>query len=108
MPALRELRVQQYVMEFAIPAAGEMLVLAELPTDRQVGLGCVDGRSEQIESPEMIVARVERALAYLRPEQISLNPDCGFAPGSGVDIPLDEAYQKLRNEAEAARLLRAR
>ena len=41
-------------------------------------------------------------------ERLWLNPDCGFAPGSGADIPIDEAYAKLRNEAAAAELLRAR
>jgi dTDP-glucose pyrophosphorylase len=30
------------------------------------------------------------------------------APGSAADIPIDEAYAKLRNEALAAELLRAR
>jgi len=35
-----------------------------------------------------------------------LNPDCGFAPGKSSEIPLDEAYLKLRNEAEASRILR--
>ena len=36
-----------------------------------------------------------------------LHPDCGFAPGSAADIPIDEAYLKLRNEALAAKILRA-
>ena len=35
-----------------------------------------------------------------------LHPDCGFAPGSAADIPLDEAYLKLQNEALAAEMLR--
>ncbi|HEX2034829.1 MAG TPA: cobalamin-independent methionine synthase II family protein [Chloroflexota bacterium] len=108
LPALKALDVQQYVLELAIPVAGDVAVLAELPPQRQVGVGCVDCRSEQVEPPEVIVARVERALAHLRPEQVLLNPDCGFAPGSEFDIPLDEAYLKLRHEVEAARRLRSR
>ena len=43
-----------------------------------------------------------------RPLWVLLNPDCGFAPGSAFEIPLDEAYLKLKHEAEAARLLRRR
>ena len=35
-----------------------------------------------------------------------LHPDSGLAPGSAADIPLDEAYAKLRNLAVAAGLLR--
>ena len=40
-------------------------------------------------------------------ERITLNPDCGFAPGSAAKVSIDEVYQKLKNEVEAARRLRA-
>lgn len=106
LPGLKRLKVDQYVMEFTIPVAGDLSVLAELPDDRSVALGCVDCRGEHIDTPEEIVSRVEKALAYLRPEQIWLNPDCGFAPGSAADIPINEAYAKLKNEAAAAAILR--
>jgi 5-methyltetrahydropteroyltriglutamate--homocysteine methyltransferase len=106
IPALKRLKVDQYVMEFTIPAAGDLAVLRELPAHTTVGLGCVDCRGEHIDTPEEIVARVEKALAYLPPERIALNPDCGFAPGNAADIPIDEAYAKLSNEAAAAVMLR--
>ncbi|MBV7339610.1 cobalamin-independent methionine synthase II family protein [Chloroflexi bacterium TSY] len=106
LPALKLLNVNQYVMEFSMPAAGEMDVLSSFSDDDFVGVGCVDCRSEQIDTPEEIVARVRQALKYLKPEQISLNPDCGFAPGISFDISLDEVYLKLQNEVEAARILR--
>jgi 5-methyltetrahydropteroyltriglutamate--homocysteine methyltransferase len=106
LPALRRLHVQQYMMEFTIPVAGDLSVLKQIPEDRAVGLGCVDCRSEHIDTVDEIVSRVERALEYLRPDQIWLNPDCGFAPGSAADIPIDEAYAKLKNEAIAAGRLR--
>jgi len=108
LPALKRLRFHQYVMEFTIPVAGDLTVLRELPEHASVGLGCVDCRSEHIDTPEEIVARVEKALAHLPPERIALNPDCGFAPGNAADIPIDEAYAKLSNEAHAARILRER
>jgi 5-methyltetrahydropteroyltriglutamate--homocysteine methyltransferase len=108
LPALCKLEVDQYVLEFTIPVAGELAVLAQLPDDRGIGLGCVDCRGEVVDSVEVIVARVERALEYLPAERLELNPDCGFAPGNAADIPLDEAYAKLSNEAEAARRLRER
>ncbi len=106
LPALRRLDVDQYVMEFTIPAAGDLSALKGLPDGCQVGLGCVDCRSRRIDPVETIVKRVEQALVYLRPEQIFLNPDCGFAPGNAANIPVDEAYAKLCNEAKAARMLR--
>jgi 5-methyltetrahydropteroyltriglutamate--homocysteine methyltransferase len=108
LPALKKLKVDQYVMEFTIPVAGDLAVLKELPEGCQVGLGCVDCRGETIDPVETIVERVEKALEFLEPRQIYLNPDCGFAPGSAAEIPIDEAYAKLRNEAAAAQRLRAK
>lgn len=54
------------------------------------------------------MARVEKALQYVAPQRLFLHPDCGFAPGSAAEIPMDEAYQKLRNEVLAAQVLRGR
>ena len=108
IPALHKIRVDQFTLEFAIPQAGDMRVLNELPEDVHVALGCVDCRSAEIDTPEQIVERVETAMRFLPKERISLAPDCGFAPGAGMKIPLDEAYTKLKNEVEAARILRER
>jgi 5-methyltetrahydropteroyltriglutamate--homocysteine methyltransferase len=108
VPAMRRLRVQQYVLEYAIPVAGDMAVLRALPEDRLIGLGCLDVRGEQVDTVPQIVARVEEALRHVGPERLSLNPDCGFAPGSAAPIPIDEAYAKLRAESAAAAELRSR
>ena len=56
-----------------------------------------------METPEEVVDRVERAMEFVPKERIALNPDCGFSPSSANPMDLDEAYLKLRNEAEAAR-----
>jgi methionine synthase II (cobalamin-independent) len=98
--------VKEYMLEFSIPAAGDYAVLGELPEDRRIGLGCVDCRGEHVDTAEEIVARVEKALRYVDSDRLSLHPDCGFAPGSSADIPIDEAYRKLCHEVEAARILR--
>ena len=107
LPALRELQFDMVMLEFAIPAAGDKRVLRDLPERFDIGLGCVDCRSAHIDTPEEIAARVRQALDYVAPERITLHPDCGFAPGSAADIPIDEAYQKLHNEVLAAELLRS-
>ena len=103
---LKKVKVDQYVMEFSIPAAGDVAILKEMPEDSLIGLGSVECRFEGIDTPKQIVARVEEAMKYVEPERISLNPDCGFSPGKEAYAPLDEAYAKLKNEAEAARRLR--
>ena len=106
LPALQKLRVRQYVLEFTVPVAGDLAVLRRLPDDRLIGLGCVDCRGERVEPTEVVVARVGQALRHVDRERLWLNPDCGFAPGSAADIPVDEAYAKLKGEAAAAEQLR--
>jgi 5-methyltetrahydropteroyltriglutamate--homocysteine methyltransferase len=104
---LNRLKVQHLTMEFTSPQAGDMKVFRELREDLEIGLGCVDVTPGQIDTPETIASRVRQALKHLAPERITLNPDCGFAPGSGAVVSLDEAYVKLRNEVEASKILRA-
>jgi len=106
--SMKRIKVEQYVMEFSIPAAGDVAILKEMPEDSLIGLGCVECRFEKVDTAEEIVARVEEAIKYVEPERLSLNPDCGFSPGRASEVPLDEAYLKLKNEAEAARRLRER
>lgn len=108
MPYLLKADVDQLAMEFAVSQAGDVAIFGAFPTDKEIGLGVVDVRGEIADSPEQIVARVEKALKYLAPEQITLNPDCGFAPTSTNPISLEEAYQKLRAMAQAAGILRER
>src|SRR6187549_2538363 len=103
---LGRLKVDHITMEFTSPGAGDMSVFKQLPEHVQIGLGCVSCQPGQIDSAETIVSRVEQALKYLPPHRITLNPDCGFAPGSAAEVSLDEVYQKLKNEVGAARRLR--
>jgi 5-methyltetrahydropteroyltriglutamate--homocysteine methyltransferase len=108
-PIIRELskiNVDQFALEYTIPAAGDYKVLEQLPKKFKVGLGCVDCRFEHIDTVEEIVARVEKALQYIEPSRLLLNPDCGFAPGSERLLSLDEPYLKLKNEVKAGKILR--
>jgi 5-methyltetrahydropteroyltriglutamate--homocysteine methyltransferase len=103
---LSRLKVGHVTMEFTSPGAGDMAVFKRLPEHVQIGLGCVSCQPGQIDSADAIVERVEAALKYLPPDRITLNPDCGFAPGSAAEVSLDEVYTKLKNEVAAANRLR--
>jgi 5-methyltetrahydropteroyltriglutamate--homocysteine methyltransferase len=108
LPHLNRLRVHHLTMEFTAPEAGDMAVFRELREDLEIGLGCVSTQPGQIDTVDEIVGRVETAMRYLAPQRITLNPDCGFAPGSAARVSIDEVYQKLKNEVAAARRLRDR
>jgi 5-methyltetrahydropteroyltriglutamate--homocysteine methyltransferase len=103
---VQRLNVAQLMLEFSIPVAGDVAILAQLPKHYRIGLGCLDVRFPEIDTPEQIIERVQKALAHVPAERLTLSPDCGFSPGKDHGIPLDEAYEKLKNLSAAARQLR--
>ena len=103
---LNALKVNHLTMEFTAPGVGDMAVFKKLREDFEIGLGCVSVAPGQIDSAETIAKRVRQAAEFLAPERIVLNPDCGFAPGSGAKVDIDEAYTKICNEVAAAKMLR--
>ena len=105
---LNRLKVHHLTMEFTAPQAGDMEVFGELREDFEIGLGCVGCQPGRVDMADEIVERVEMALKHIDPARVTLNPDCGFAPGSAADVSLDEVYTKLCHEVEAARRLRDR
>ncbi len=64
-------------------------------------VGCIDLSDPEVESPETIVARIERALPYVKAENVILAPDCGMKY-----LPRERATAKLRAMVEAAKILR--
>ncbi|MEM3267539.1 MAG: cobalamin-independent methionine synthase II family protein, partial [Conexivisphaerales archaeon] len=59
-----------------------------------------------VEEPDVIVKRAERVAKFLDPEQIWLNPDCGFAPGMYRSFPRRIAFSKLASMVAAAKKMR--
>ena len=108
LPQLNRLRVQHLTMEFTAAGADDLESLGRLRGDFELGLGVVDVTPGTVDDAERIAARVERALARVDARRITLNPDCGFAPGSAANVDIDEVYRKLGAECQAARLLRRR
>jgi 5-methyltetrahydropteroyltriglutamate--homocysteine methyltransferase len=108
LPQLNRLKVHHLTMEFTAAGADDLESLARLREDFELGLGVVDVTPGVEQTPDMIVKRVERALARVDAKRITLNPDCGFAPGSAAKVDIGEVERKLRAEGEAAKLLRAR
>lgn len=108
VPYFSRMAVDQFVLEYATDRAGSIDVLADLPVDKEIGLGVIDPRTTTVESPEFVISKVCALLKYRRPEQIFLNPDCGF--GTFADRPVNTseiAQQKLSVIRQAASQLRA-
>jgi 5-methyltetrahydropteroyltriglutamate--homocysteine methyltransferase len=106
IPYLAHVNVDQLVLEYATPRAGELGAIAEF-AGKELGLGIVNPRTAEIESAEDIVARVQEALKYLPAEKIVLNPDCGFGTFAQRPMNSDQiAIEKLKVMSSAAKMLR--
>ena len=109
LPALEQMRIDQFVLEYATPRAGDIDVVGRTLSDRELGLGVVNPRTDEVEPVETIVAKAEKALEYYRPDQLFLNTDCGFGCFASRSVNVEEvAYRKLCAIVEAARILRRR
>ena len=109
LPCFRALEVDQLVLEYATPRAGDVDVVGRALGDREIGLGVVNPRTAEAESVQRIVELTERALPWWAPERILLNPDCGFGCFANRCVnDAETAGRKLDAMVAASRLLRER
>jgi 5-methyltetrahydropteroyltriglutamate--homocysteine methyltransferase len=106
IPYFSQVNVDQLVLEYATPRAGELEAIREFG-GKEIGFGIVNPRTEEVESVEEIIARVQEVSKYLPVEKIFLNPDCGFGTFAQRPMNSDEiAFEKLKTMAEVAKKLR--
>ena len=107
LPYLVQMNVDQLVLECATPRAGEMEVFKEYANEKEIGLGVVNPRTEELESTGQIVSRVKELLQYFDADKIYLNPDCGFGTFAERNVnDAGGAFKKLKVIADAAKILR--
>jgi 5-methyltetrahydropteroyltriglutamate--homocysteine methyltransferase len=75
-------------------------VLTELP-GKTIILGILDLSTHEVETPQIVAARIRRALPYVSPDRIIVAPDCGMKY-----LPRDVAFAKMKAMADGARLVR--
>ncbi|AFC30574.1 5-methyltetrahydropteroyltriglutamate-- homocysteine methyltransferase [Paenibacillus mucilaginosus 3016] len=99
-------------LEFSTPRAGELNSLLADPRiveHTALGLGVINPRTDEIETVDPIVSRVEEAMTYLPMGRLWLNPDCGFATFSNSPVNVLETISgKIRSLTEAASILRSK
>ena len=100
LPELAATAVKQVSVETAQPSL-DCSVLRELP-NKTIMLGVLDLSTEQVETPELIAERINRALPYVDPQRLIVAPDCGLKY-----LPRDVAFGKLKAMVDGARLVRA-
>ena len=67
---------------------------------KTIVLGVLDLGADDVETPEAVAARIERALTVLPPERLVVAPDCGMKY-----LPRERAFKKLQAMVAGARLV---
>ncbi|HZZ62821.1 MAG TPA: uroporphyrinogen decarboxylase family protein [Roseiarcus sp.] len=97
---LRNCRCRQISIETA-QSNLDCAVLKDLP-DQKIILGVLDLSTPEVETPETVAARIRRATAYRKPEDIIVAPDCGLKY-----LSRGSAFGKMKAMVEGARIVRA-
>jgi 5-methyltetrahydropteroyltriglutamate--homocysteine methyltransferase len=99
LPELAQCSCDQISIETA-QSGLDLGVLADL-TEKTIILGVIDLSDPAVESKDVVVARVNRALPFIDAERIVIATDCGMKY-----LPRDSANGKMRAMAAAAAELR--
>ncbi|MGA7521655.1 MAG: hypothetical protein WBW84_04190, partial [Acidobacteriaceae bacterium] len=101
-PEVLEARVDQLVLEFARKGLEDLRLIKEYAWPSALGLGVIDVKSPSVESPELVAARIRRALEYIEPGRLVVNPDCGLR-----HLTPEVARSKLRAMVSGAAIVRS-
>ncbi len=90
-PAVLKADIDQLVLEFARKGYDDLELFRRYPiSEFSLGVGVIDVKSSDVESPEVVASRVRRALEVLPADRLTINPDCGLR-----NLPAEVAMAKL-------------
>jgi 5-methyltetrahydropteroyltriglutamate--homocysteine methyltransferase len=100
-PAVLDARIHQITLEFARRGSEDLRLFKEFDAPFTLGLGVIDVKTHDVETPAIVAERIREALAILPAERLSVNPDCGL-----LHLPREVAFPKLAAMVEGAQLVR--
>jgi len=93
--------INEFVLDYANRDMAGIEFLKNLPKDKGVQVGVLDIRTNAIETPETIAARIRQVLKAVPAEKVTLSTDCGMKPLARM-----VARMKLRALADGAAIVR--
>jgi 5-methyltetrahydropteroyltriglutamate--homocysteine methyltransferase len=100
LPELTDTRVGQISIETA-QSSLDCSILEKLP-GKTIILGVLDLSTPEVETPEIVAARIRRALPHVSADRIVVAPDCGMKY-----LPRAAAFAKMQAMVAGAMLVRA-
>jgi 5-methyltetrahydropteroyltriglutamate--homocysteine methyltransferase len=100
-PAILEANVQAVTLEFARRGGEDLELFKEFPNKLEVGVGVIDVKTHEVETPEIVAERLRKALQFIPAERIFALPDCGC-----LHLPQEVAFAKLRAMVQGTKIVR--
>jgi 5-methyltetrahydropteroyltriglutamate--homocysteine methyltransferase len=92
-----------FLLEYDDHRSGDFAPLRDVPDDKIVSLGLVTTKHDDLETAEILLARIDEAAQHFPREQLSLCTQCGFASVlAGNPIAFETQERKLARVAEVA------
>jgi 5-methyltetrahydropteroyltriglutamate--homocysteine methyltransferase len=92
LPFFNALECDHLVLEFARRGYEELEVFRDLKPEIALGVGVVDIKDNEVEAPDEVARRIDKAVRVLGPERVKwVHPDCGFWM-----LPRSVADRKMR------------
>ena len=101
-PTILEAKVHALSLEFARRGEEDLQLFKEFKAPFTLGLGVIDVKTQDVESPALVADRIRRALEVVPAERLVINPDCGC-----LHLPRDVAFAKLTAMVDGTKIVRA-
>jgi 5-methyltetrahydropteroyltriglutamate--homocysteine methyltransferase len=101
LPDFLDLTVDEIHIEMANREFAEIELLAPFAEKMDVAVGVIDVKNYYVESPEDVKERIQRCLAYVPANKLSVAPDCGLSQTARW-----ASRQKLINMVKGAAMAR--
>jgi len=101
--AFNALEVDAFFLEYDSERAGGFEPLRFMPKGRKVVLGLVSTKTALLEEKTLLHRKIAEASRYVRLEDLSLSPQCGFASHrKGTALTFTDQESKLKRVVETA------
>ena len=100
-PRILQAKVHTVSLEFARRGEEDLQLFKEFDVPFALGLGVIDVKSQEVESPALVADRLRRALDVVPADRLVVNPDCGL-----VRLPREVAFNKIAAMVEGTRTVR--
>jgi 5-methyltetrahydropteroyltriglutamate--homocysteine methyltransferase len=101
-PHIFDVHAHQFVLEFANRELAELELWQTFPNDRELGAGLIDVKNYYIETADDVAERVRATLRHVKPEKLTVLPDCGFSQTARW-----AAVRKLQSMVAGTKIVRA-